>query len=179
MSHDLRSRFEAEALPHLDAVFTFARRLTGQDEAAKDLAQDAFLRAYSKFDRFTPGTNCRAWLFTITYSLFVNQYHRGRRDPQFAMFDEDEFVSETSPGAADVSTPARAVAAADVEAALAQLPGDFRAVVLLVDVERLSYEDAAVVLGCPVGTIRSRLFRARKHLAAALRDYDVARRRDS
>src|SRR5262245_30939626 len=152
--------------------------MTGQDEASKDLAQDAFLRAYSKFDGFAPGTNCRAWLFTITYSLFVNQYHRGRRDPQLAPFDEEEFVSDVSSGAADVSTPARAVAAADVEAALAQLPGEYRAAVSLVDVERMSYEEAAAVLGCPVGTIRSRLFRARKHLAAALRDYDVARRRN-
>lgn len=177
MLHDLRSRFEAEALPYLEAVFNFARRLTGQDETAKDLAQDTFLRAYTKFDTFTPGTNCRAWLFTITYSLFVNQYHRGRRDPRLASFDEEQFVPHP-PSAANVSTPARAAAAVDVEAALAKLPDDYRAAVSLVDVERLSYEDAAAVLGCPVGTIRSRLFRARKHLAAALRDYDVARRRD-
>jgi RNA polymerase sigma-70 factor (ECF subfamily) len=177
--HDLRSRFEAEAVPYLEAVFNFARRLTGQDEPAKDLAQDAFLRAYTRFHTFTPGTNCRAWLFTITYSLFVNQYHRGRRDPQLTAFDEEEFVADASPGAHGTSTPARAAAAADIEAALARLPDEYRAAVSLVDMERLSYEEAAAVLGCPVGTIRSRLFRARKHLAASLRDYDVARRRDS
>ena len=76
-----------------------------------------------------------------------------------------------------VTTPARAAAEADVEAALAELPEEYRAAILLVDVEELSYEDAAAVLACPVGTVRSRLFRARKRLAITLRDYDVAERR--
>lgn len=176
MLDDRRSRFEDEALPYLEAVYNFARRLTGRDEPAKDLAQDAFLRAYAKFDSFTAGTNCRAWLFTITYALFVNQYHRSRREPELAAFNEEEFVPAAPPG--DASTPARATAAADVEAALAQLPAEYRATVLLIDMEKLSYEEAAAALGCPIGTVRSRLFRARKHLAASLRDYDIARRRE-
>ncbi|MBI1849420.1 MAG: sigma-70 family RNA polymerase sigma factor [Planctomycetes bacterium] len=178
MTDDLRARFEAEALPHFRAVFNVARRLTRRDEDAHDLTQEAFFRAYRKFDTFAPGTNCKAWLFTITYSLFVNRYHRDRRDPHVVPLDQhDEVPGRGSTDARHVPTPARAAVAADVETALAELPEEYRAAILLVDVEELSYEEAAAALGCPVGTIRSRLFRARKHLAASLRDYDMAHRR--
>lgn len=177
---DLRARFEGEALPHLRAVFTIARRLTRREEDARDLTQEAFLRALGQFESFAAGTNCKAWLFTITYSLFVNRYRRRQREPalmtvddQHAALDQRAVITQSR----RVSTPARAAVEADVEAALAELPEEFRAAILLVDVEDLSYEEAAAVLACPVGTVRSRLFRARKHLANSLRDYNVAERR--
>jgi RNA polymerase sigma-70 factor (ECF subfamily) len=178
VTDDLRARFEGEALPHLRAVFNVARRLTRRNEDAHDLTQEAFFRAYRKFDTFAPGTNCKAWLFTITYSLFVNRYHRDRRAVDVVSIDEHEQVPDR--GASDarhLPTPARTTAAADVETALAGLSEEYRAAILLVDVEELSYEEAAEALGCPVGTIRSRLFRARRHLALSLRDYDIGQRR--
>ena len=163
----------------MGAVYNVARRLTRHEADARDLVQDAFLRAFQHFDSFTTGTNCRAWLFTITYSVFVNRYRRQQRQPALVAADElgwsvdDRVVDRRSP---PPTTPARATAAADVESALAELPDDFRAAIVLVDLEDLSYEDAAAVLDCPVGTVRSRLFRARKHLAERLRGYDLAQR---
>ena len=164
----------------MGAVYNVARRLTRHEADARDLVQDAFLRAFQHFDSFTTGTNCRAWLFTITYSVFVNRYRRKQRQPALVAADElgwsvdDRVVDRRSP---PPTTPARATAAADVESALAELPDDFKAAIVLVDLEDLSYEDAAAVLDCPVGTVRSRLFRARKHLAERLRGYDLAQRK--
>ena len=161
-----------------ESLYRYAYRLSGAAADADDLTQEAFLRAFRKFDTFAPGTNCKAWLFTITYSLFVNRYHRGRREPELvALNDPDPLPRRGAADARSVPTPARVVAAADIESALAQLSEEYRAAILLVDVEELSYEEAASVVGCPVGTIRSRLFRARKHLAVSLRDYDIAQRR--
>ena len=184
MTDDLRSRFEIEALPHLEAVYNVARRLTRRDDEARDLTQEAFLRAYRKFSSFAAGTNCRAWLFTVTYSVFVNDYRRRQREPEPRSIDDAEADAAESAwpfagatGGRVTSSPARAAAAADVEAALAELSDKFRVAVVLVDVEELSYEDAAAAMNCPVGTLRSRLFRARKRLAERLRSYDIAGRR--
>jgi len=176
----LRLRFEGEAVPHLGAVYNFALRLTLHDADARDLSQETFLRAFQSFASFAPGTNCKAWLFTITYSLFVNRYRKQRRESRViapAVNTSDaRLPAGNSP---PVLTPARAAVEADVETALAELPEDFRAVILLVDVEECSYEEAAAALDCPIGTIRSRLFRARKHLAARLRGYDAEGRGNS
>lgn len=163
--------FERDALPHLGAVYGFALRLTRRREDAHDLTQDTFLRALQRFSGFTQGTNCKAWLFTITYSIFVNSYHRHRREPTTLSSDHDVIVPPNAPERSG-SAAARAGAAADIEAAIAELSSEFRSVVLLVDVEGLSYEEAADVLACPVGTVRSRLFRARRLLADRLRAYD-------
>ncbi len=179
MTDDLRAQFDTEALPHLRAVFNVARRLTGRDDQAQDLAQDTFLRAFDKFGGFTAGTNCRAWLFTITYSLFINHYRRQQREPKLVSTVGQDPLLESrvpAPESSRVATPARAAAAADVEGALAQLPEEYRAAIMLVDAEDLSYEDAAAVLGCPIGTVRSRLCRGRTQLANALHDYDIAGR---
>ena len=177
-TRDARKNFEREAVPHLDAVYSFAMRLTRHSEYARDLTQDTFVRAFERFDSFTRGTNCKAWLFSITYSIFVNQYHRGRRDPIRTDVDERHVLASMA-GAQPLDSSARIAAEADVEAALAQLTEDFRSVVLLVDVEELSYEEAAEVLGCPVGTIRSRLYRGRKLLGDHLRDYRAVGRERS
>ena len=156
MNDDLRARFDTEAIPHLRAVFNVARRLTRREDAARDLTQDAFLRAFRKFDSFASGTNCKAWLFTITYSLFVNRYRRQQREPELMTVDGQDSALEQWAVAAEprqVTTPARAAAEADVEAALADLSEVFRAAIMLVDVEELSYEETAAVLACPVGTV--------------------------
>jgi RNA polymerase sigma-70 factor (ECF subfamily) len=171
-----RARFESTAMPFLDAVYGFALRLTGEPEEAKDLVQETLLRAYRTFDGFRPGTNCKAWLFTIAYSIFVNRYWKRRRAPKMVSVEE---LEEKFHRALPAEQPAQGSESGgmpvwtdpDVEDAFAKLPESFRAVVLLVDVEELTYEEAAAALDCPVGTVRSRLSRARKALFVALHDH--------
>jgi RNA polymerase sigma-70 factor (ECF subfamily) len=171
---DKRQRFEETAIPFLSAVHGMARRLTRNAEDAKELAQETFLRAYRTFENFRPGTNCKAWLFTILYSIFINRYHKARREPKtVSVNDLEERFHAATEGTAEGSRVGAAPewSDRDVEEAFGRLSEDFRAVVLMVDVEELSYEETAAALGCPVGTVRSRLFRARKLLHAALQDY--------
>lgn len=172
VSDQRRARFDAEAVPHLRAVYNAAYRLTRDSDRARDLTQDAMLRAYRAFDTFTAGTNARAWLLKITYSVFVNQYHHDRRGPVTQSIEalEQERGFEPSAPADTRSDPWQPDGFTEpvVREALDRLPDDFRTAVLLVDVEELSYEEAAQVMGCAVGTVRSRLFRARRILAAAL-----------
>jgi RNA polymerase sigma-70 factor (ECF subfamily) len=171
-----RARFETTALPFIKSVFNMALRLTRRTEDAKDLVQETYLRAYRTFDNFRPGTNCKAWLFTILYSIFVNRYHRERRAPDTVSVEELEqkfHRSLAAPATPESGAPGRPPEWTDreVEVAFDELPESFREVVLLVDVEELTYDEAAAALGCPVGTIRSRLSRARKALFVALEEY--------
>lgn len=158
---------------HLGAVYQAARRLTRDDSNARDLTQDTMLRAYRAFDTFTPGTNAKAWLLKIVYSMFVNDYHRTRRAPATVTIEELETQSGIQlAGATEVGPDPFGATWSEpaIEAALAELPEPFRMAVLLVDVEELSYEEAARALNCEVGTIRSRLYRARRVLATRLAD---------
>ena len=180
---EARRQFEAVALPLLSVVYRSAFRFTGRAEDARDVTQETYLRAFRTFDRFQPGTNCKAWLLTIAYSVFVNRYRRQQRDPVFAVEDVDRISDASTAGASSSATLVESMAAADgsfsgaaisdpaIEEALSGLPETFRAAVLLVDVEELTYEEAAEVLECPVNTVRSRLFRGRKLLWTALSDY--------
>jgi len=160
-----RAAFEAAALPCAAAVHRFALRLTRDPDSAADLMQEVFLRAYRGFADFQPGTDCRAWLFAIAYSVFINMHRKDRRAPQMAEL-RDEVAEDLSSVEwnvrRDVWTRAR------IEEALLDLPEPIRLVVVLVLVEELTYEEAAKVLGCPLGTVRSRLFRGRRALFSAL-----------
>jgi RNA polymerase sigma-70 factor (ECF subfamily) len=170
---DRRARFEAAAIPWMRALYGTAVRLTQDTDSASDLVQETYLRAFRGFDSFVPGTNCKAWLFKILYSVFVNRFRKSQREPAGMSIEELE-KSDPRFLAAPYPAPAGGgggFAAAEVEQALRDLPEAFRSAVLLVDVEELSYEEAAAVLECPVGTLRSRLFRARKLLFAALSGY--------
>lgn len=163
--------FEAIALPFMRALHGTALHLTRRPEDARDLVQETYLRAYRTFDGFTPGTNARAWLFTILYSVFFNGYRRRQREPaQVPWHEVEERFARTAAMDAEQTQLASPLAAA-VESALARLPEDFRLAVLLVDLNDLSYEEAAAALGCPLGTVRSRLFRARKLLYIHLREH--------
>jgi RNA polymerase sigma-70 factor, ECF subfamily len=168
---DRRARFEAAALPWMRALYGMAFRLTHGSDEASDLVQETYLRAFRSFESFSPGTNCKAWLFRILYSVFVNRFRKAQREPAGMSIDELEkryqawVESGGGPGAPTSFTDS------EVEEALRQLPESFRSAVLLVDVEELSYEEAAAALDCPVGTLRSRLFRARRLLSAALSSY--------
>ena len=172
--------FEALALPYMNALYGKAFHLTHSPEDAGDLVQETYLRAYRTFAHFTEGTNCKAWLFTILYSIFINQYRKHRREPEAISMDTLEDIHHR-----ELANPEweRAFTSMEgrgldwyhpeVSQALARLPVDFSAAVLLVDVEEFSYEDASAILNCPIGTLRSRLFRARRALFQEL--YDFAR----
>jgi len=172
------ARFEAVALPFMDALYNRAFHLTRSPEDARDLVQETCLRAYRTFSNFSAGTNCKAWLFTILYSIFVNKYRREQREPDKVSIDdlEETFHRTLADGNWEADFTALANSELDwlgpeVNQALDKLPESFRSAVMLVDVEGLNYEEAAGVLNCPVGTLRSRLFRARKILFVELRDY--------
>ncbi len=165
-----RTRFESEALPWMRPLYGFAVRLARDPEEASDLVQESYLRAFRTFDNFVPGTNAKAWLFRILFSVFANDRRKRRRQRVVALEElEPHFDRVAMESWRDGRGAARAVEnAAALEEALACLPEEHRAVVLLVDVEGLSYGEAADALGCPVGTIRSRLSRARRSLFALL-----------
>lgn len=163
-----RERFDATALPLMRNVFAAALRLCGQREAAEDATQETYLRAYRTFDGFEPGTDCKAWLMTILHSVLVNRFHYQRRHPEAAL---EELAPDSQALAMEDPVLMAVIHQApspDVEAALAALPESFRAAVVLVDIEELSYEEAARALQVPVGTIRSRLARGRRRLFDAL-----------
>jgi RNA polymerase sigma-70 factor (ECF subfamily) len=172
------SRFEAMALPFMNALYNKALHLTRRPEEAADLVQETYLRACRTFANFVEGTNGKAWLFTILYSIFINNYRKAQREPETVSMDEMEetYHRELADPAWDDEFAALAGLekewqGPEVSEALGKLPEEFRAAVLLVDVEQLTYEEAAGVLNCPVGTVRSRLFRARRVLFVELRDY--------
>jgi RNA polymerase sigma-70 factor (ECF subfamily) len=175
-----RSRFEALAVPLMPSLYAFALRLTRGSEDAGDLVQETFLRAYRTFDNFRPGTNERAWLFKILHSVHVNEAKRRHRRPLTLSIEgaDDEGPMEIADwsGVKEILTnPAIDWDGSDVERELSALPDPFREAVVLVDLGELTYEEAADVAGCPVGTIRSRLARARRQLATRLKD--LARKR--
>ena len=169
--------FEAEALPHLDALYRTARRLTRNDQAAEDLVQDTLERAYTHYDRFQPGTNMRAWLFRILSNLAISQYRRRSAAPAIESLDDGEDFSlydqlaEGSDSGSDVEARVLDLLGEEsIRAAIEALPIEFRMVVLLADVEGFAYKEIADILGIPRGTVMSRLFRGRRLLQRALWD---------
>jgi len=169
--------FESEALPHLDALYRTARRLTRNDQAAEDLVQDALERAYTHYDRFQPGTNMRAWLFRILSNLAISQYRRRSTAPTIESLDEGEEFSlydqlqAGADGESDVESRVLDMLGEEsIRAAIEALPMEFRMVVLLADVEGFAYKEIAEILGIPRGTVMSRLFRGRRLLQRSLWD---------
>ena len=178
----LRAEFEREALPHVDALYGTAVRLTRNERDAEDLVQDALLRGYRFFHKFERGTNCKAWLFKILTNTFINRYHKARRDKELALaaateeaVAKDILPYEVSHAARD---PEGALASRllsdEVQRALEAVPADFRLAVILCDLEEFSYREIADIMDCPVGTVMSRLYRGRRLLQRALHEYAVA-----
>lgn len=167
--------FEEEALPHLDALYRTARRLTRNDQAAEDLVQDALERAYTHYDRFQPGTNMRAWLFRILSNLAISQYRRKSAAPAIESLDDGEEFSlydqllEGGDTGSDVEARVLDLLGEEsIRSAIEALPIEFRMVVLLADVEGFAYKEIAEILGIPRGTVMSRLFRGRRLLQRSL-----------
>jgi len=177
-----RVEFERQALVHFDALFGAAYRLTRNPRDAEDLVQDALLRAFRFWDSYQQDSNCKAWLLRIVTNTFINEYQRKKR--QREVLDAATAEQETTDGvlvqatAHDKQSPETALldrsVSDDVQKALEALPEDFRTAVVLCDVNGLSYKEIAEIMECPVGTVMSRLFRGRKLLAAALKDFAVA-----
>jgi RNA polymerase sigma-70 factor (ECF subfamily) len=164
-SHDLpvAERFELEAMPHLNDIFRTASRILADRSRAQDVAQEVYLQAWKSFDRFEPGTNCRAWLYKI---LFHCVNHHRRKWFRFPLLkDTEEFLEANLPYTPPVPEH---LTDEEVLAALDRIPADFRAVVLLVDVEEFAYKEAAEILSVPIGTVMSRLSRGRKLLRVEL-----------
>jgi RNA polymerase sigma-70 factor, ECF subfamily len=158
--------FEEEALPWLDDVYRFALSLTRDEADADDVVQDTYLRAFKSWHTYLPGSDCRRWLFTICRNVFLRS--RERQRPTLDMEEAEREVLATGARFRDASHDSHAHMLSTVDLgpalqqALALVPEPFQTTILLVDVEDQSYEAAAELLGVPIGTIRSRLFRARR-----------------
>jgi RNA polymerase sigma-70 factor (ECF subfamily) len=164
----------AEVLKHLDALYNLARWLTHDPAEAEDLVQETSLRALRGAHLFQPGTNVRAWLFQILRNTFFSRYKRRGREPEVLDPEVLEGVSAAGGAKAGGHLLARAqdgTAGLDLTAALNRLPEEYRSVVLLADLEDFSMAEIARIMDCPVGTVKSRLFRARAILKGLLRDY--------
>jgi RNA polymerase sigma-70 factor (ECF subfamily) len=162
-------RFEAEAMPHLNKIFRAALRMVDDSARAEDVAQEVYLQAWQSFHRFEPGTNCHAWLFKI---LFHCVNHERRKWLRIPLMQESELVTEAN--LVHIEPIPEGLTDNDILVALDRLPADYRAIVLIVDVEEFSYKDASQILSIPLGTVMSRLSRGRKLLREQLGE--VARR---
>jgi RNA polymerase sigma-70 factor (ECF subfamily) len=174
-----RDVFEAEALPHLDHLYGAASYLCVDPDRAADLVQETMLRALRFFHQFEPGTNCRAWLLTILHNTFRNQYRASRPERGQVDIDEPGPAHEATEAALSETNPETIVLSEmmdqEIVDALRELPEEFRSAIVLVDLQELTYEEAARALGCPVGTVRSRLSRGRRLLERKLAGYARAR----
>ena len=155
--------FEAAAMPHMNDLYRTAARLLGNGSGADDVVQDVYLQAWKSFHQFELGTNCRAWLFKI---LFHTLNHYRRKWLNMRMVKESDEILDLAP--ATSSPIPEQITDEEILAALSEIPDDFRAVVLLTDVEEFSYKEAAGILNVPIGTVMSRLSRGRKMLREKL-----------
>jgi RNA polymerase sigma-70 factor (ECF subfamily) len=173
---DIAARFEDEALPYLDQLYPVAVRMTRGREDAEDLVQETMTKAWAAFRNFEQGTNLRAWLYRIMTNTFISSYRRRDRMP---LLLQDGVVDRMAVPAWPAGPPATGARSAEAEAldrmpdeavrqALRELPDDFRTVVYLADVEGYTYHETAALMGTPIGTVMSRLYRARRALRTKL-----------
>ncbi len=168
--------FEDEIIPHLDAMYNFALRLTSSPNSAEDLVQDSIVKAFRFFNSYEKGTNAKAWLFRILKNSYINNYRKKSKQPNQVDYDEvASFYESIRADRTDTSDLEdrmyRDLIDDDISNALEDLPEDFRTVVLLCDIEDFTYEEIANMLDVPIGTIRSRLHRGRNLLKSQLLEY--------
>jgi len=172
------TNFERDALGHLSSLLAVATRLTRNSAESEDLVQDTLVKAMRAQQQFEPGTNLKAWLLRILTNTFINRYRRGSLERSVVEGAEadplwDGWMSTASMEAMrdPESTALRPMLEAEIRNALADLPEDFRLAVMLADVEELSYREISDILGCPIGTVMSRLHRGRRILKMKLIDH--------
>ena len=169
--------FNVEFMPYVDSMYNFAFRLTNDEDDANDLLQDTFLKAYRFINSFERGTNAKAWLFRILKNSFINDYRKKSKEPSKVDYQEVETTYNSLDDAeVTVTTDLRLDTVQDmigdeVANALNSLPVDFRTVIILCDIEGFTYEEMAKILDIPIGTVRSRLHRARNLLKEKLKQY--------
>src|SRR5262249_5527370 len=171
-------RFERDALPHLEQLYRAALRMTRNTPDAEDLIQETFTRALASFTQFEPGTNLRAWLYRILTNTFITTYRKRQREPRQVLTNEIQdwqlarAAYQPSSGLKPAETEVlEHLPDSRVKRALHELPEDFRTVVFLADIEGYAYQEIAGIMGTPIGTVPSRLHRARRQLRDLLRDY--------
>ncbi|MCX6418388.1 MAG: sigma-70 family RNA polymerase sigma factor [Actinobacteria bacterium] len=172
------ARFERDAMPLLDQLYSAAMRLTHNPQDAEDLVQDTFAKAYASFHQYQDGTNLKAWMYRILTNTFINLYRKKQREPLQSDADGVEdwqlvrAEAHTSRGLRSAETEALDhLPDADVKKALQELPSDFRMAVYLADVEGFAYKEIAEIMDTPIGTVMSRLNRGRSMLRTLLQDY--------
>ncbi len=176
MSDKNHGIFEKELLPHIDALKTFAFHLTYDEDDANDLVQETYMKAHRFLDRYIQGTNAKAWLFKILKNAYINHYRKRSKQPTRVDFEDivNYHDSDDSklPGYLDLREEIfDSMMGDEVTIAINALPIDFRTVVLLCDIEGFTYEEISKIIDVPIGTVRSRLFRARNMLKEKLKAY--------
>jgi len=174
-----RKSFDAQALPHMDALYRTALRMTKNTNDAEDLVQETYVKAYRFWEKFEQGSNARAWLFKIMNNVFINEYRSKSRTPVAVNVDEldDNFLYGQLATSAPADDPEKKLFAKifddDVKRAIENLPDDFRLVVVLSFIEGFSYQEIAEIADLQLGTVKSRLHRGRKLLQKELLDYAI------
>lgn len=168
--------FDKEFLPHIDSMYNFAYRLTFDEDDAKDLVQETYLKAFRFINSFEQGTNAKAWLFRILKNSFINDFRKRSKEPSKVDYQEVETFYNSEDTEVSVTTDLRVETVQDmigdeVSNALNALAVDFRTVIILCDLEGFTYEEMAKILDIPIGTVRSRLHRARNLLKEKLQSY--------
>ena len=172
-----RARFEEEVLGLADQVYRVARRLVSTREEAEDLVQETYARAFRSWRSYTPGTNLRAWLFRILTNLNIDRGRREQRSPATQPLEEGDYFLynrlEADSGSDDEARIVERLSQDEIVGALAEVPHDFRDVIVLVDIGDFTYQDAAQILDIPIGTVMSRLHRGRRILKKELAEASV------
>lgn len=168
--------FEDELLPHIEALHTFAFHLCYDEEEAKDLVQETYMKSYRFIDKYQVGTNAKAWLFKILKNAYINHYRKRSKRPTKVDFEEAISYQDSEEHTRFEYLDLRDelfhdMMGDEVTAAINSLPVDFRTVILLCDIEGFTYEEIAKIIDIPIGTVRSRLFRARNLLKEKLKNY--------
>ncbi len=168
--------FNTEFMPHVNSMYNFAYRLTFDEDDAKDLVQDTYLKAYRFIESFQQGTNAKAWLFRILKNSFINDYRKKRKEPAKVDYQEVETYYNSEDVDRQITPDLRVESLQDmigdeISNALNALDVDFRTVIILCDLEGFKYDEMAKILDIPIGTVRSRLHRARNLLKEKLSEY--------
>jgi len=178
--NEKQQEFEREALPHMSLLYNYALRMTNNAADGEDLLQETYLKAYRFWDKYEKGTNIRAWLFRIMKNSYINRYRKEAKEPAFVDYDEIQGFLPTGQEPSGEPEDLKEgffgnLLDDDVSEAISSLPDDFRTVVILCDIEGLTYEEIADFVECPIGTVRSRLHRGRKLLRSKLFEYAKTR----